>query len=163
MSKPMYLPKGWRAGPDKLGRKFVHDEVGGLYVQVPRGSVLGPELLVNGDFEAGSTGWTVTGADATHIATFAGGTLRYESDTTTPQMSVSQPALIIGRTYQVTVVVSTTTSGVVKSDCFAGVNFNAIGTYVFTGVAVQTEFNLTRATAGVDLTMASVSVREVRA
>lgn len=165
MSKPMYLPKGWRAGPDKLGRKFVHDEAGGLYVQVPRGSVFGPELLVNGDFAGGATGWTVTGADGTHIATFDGVTLRYQSDTLSPQLIVDQAILTIGRVYEVTVVTSAWVSGSLKTDSITGspVFGAAVGTVTFRGTATANGIAITRNTTNVDVTIESISVREVRA
>lgn len=170
MSKPMYLPKGWRAGPDKLGRKFVHDEVGGLYVRVARGSVLGPQLLANGDFAGGATGWVTTGADGTHIATFAAGTLRYQSDTLSPQLNVTQAGvLILNRVYEVTVVTSAWTSGSLKTDSLTAINggttvfSTAAGTVTFRGIAASTDFAITRNTTNVDATIDSISIREVRA
>jgi len=33
MSKPLYLPKGWRAGPQKLAHKVYIAEKGGTYVK----------------------------------------------------------------------------------------------------------------------------------
>ncbi|WP_422096325.1 hypothetical protein [Variovorax sp.] len=33
MSKPLYLPKGWRAGPQKLVRKVYIAEKSGTYVK----------------------------------------------------------------------------------------------------------------------------------
>lgn len=124
--------------------------------------VLGPELVTNGSFAASGSGWTVTGADTTHIATFNGSTLRYQSDTTSPQLSVSQTlALVVGVTYQFTFVVSAFTSGTMKADTAPGMTFTGIGTYTFIRQAVNNNLNLTRATTNVDMTLDSVSVRRI--
>lgn len=172
MSKAMYLPKGWRAGPDKLGRKFVHDEAGGLYVRVPKGSVLGPELLTNGDFSGGATGWAGAGMDATHILTFSGGTLRFQADTASPPLIVNQTGILVpGRVYEVRVVTSAWVSGSLKVSGpsmgpYMGGSLvfgNAVGTQVVRGVALINDFSLTGNAFPVDVTIDSISIREVRA
>ena len=125
----------------------------------------GPELLVNGDFSAGSTSWIVNGADATHIATFSGGTLRYQSDTTSPQLTVSQSnVLVAGETYEVAAITSAYASGSIKTDNFGTANIvsSGLGTVTFTGTASATgSFAFTRNSAGVDITIDSISIREV--
>lgn len=125
---------------------------------------LGPELLVNGGFDAGQSPWTVAGSDATHIATFSGGTLRYQSDTTSPQLNVVQSNILtVGKLYEVTVVVSSRTSGSTKTDAFSpAMSFGITpGTYVYRGTSVATSFNITRGSTNVDMSFDSVSVREV--
>ncbi|RZI60687.1 MAG: hypothetical protein EOP14_00195 [Pseudomonas sp.] len=124
--------------------------------------VLGPELIVNGSPMA-AAGWSVGGNDATHIATFSGGVLRYQSDTTSPQLNVFQAVLTIGKIYQVVIGVSARVSGSIKTD-MTGSTFNLAtspGSYIYRLTAGSTTFNLTRGTAGVDISIDGVSVREV--
>lgn len=128
------------------------------------GRRLGPDRLVNGDFDAGSTGWTVTNADGTHVATFSGGGLRYQSDTLSPELIVSQSGIVIvGRLYEVRVVVRSWTSGACKVE-YAGnpvLVINAATTYVVRMRVSNASFGISRASTNVDLTFESVSVREV--
>ena len=136
----------------------------GLMLDKSQGLVLGTERLTNGNFSDGATGWTVTGSNATHIATFSGGTLRYQSDTTTPILNVAQAgALVIGKTYLVTVVTSAYTSGSLKSDDFgsAVVLSNGLGTRTLRVTASTTNFTFLRNTANVDITIDSISVKEI--
>lgn len=130
------------------------------------GGELGPETLVNWDFSAGATGWTVTGTDATHIATFdaTAGTLRYRSDTVTPNLDIRQSlVLTIGAVYEVTVVCSEWISGAVKTVSFGGVTELAagVGTKTFRAVATATAFNILRVDINVDLTISSISLRKI--
>lgn len=125
-------------------------------------STAGSELLVNGTFDD-SSNWTVTGADGTHIATFAGGTLRYQSDTSTPTLKISQPSVLtLGKTYVVTTVCSTYVSGTIKTDSAAGdfVLVSAPGTSTKLFVATQTAFSILRNSTNVDATIDSISVKE---
>ncbi len=121
------------------------------------------EALTNGDFSAGSSGWTVEGADATHIVTFSGGTLRYQSDTTTPQLIVSQSSvLVVGETCTVTLTLSSYTSGLLKSSSFLGdpiISSNTSLTKTITGVATSANFSIQRSTTNVDVTIDSISVK----
>ena len=128
-----------------------------------RKPILGPELVANGDFSAGNTSWTVSGNDGTHIATFSGGTLRYQSDTTSPQLNVAQAdVLTIGKTYLVEVVTSAWVSGSLKTDQFGSLVLSSgVGTTRFRAVATATSFTLTRNSANVDLTIDNISVREL--
>lgn len=110
--------------------------------------------------------WQVSGADATHIATVSNGTVRYQSDTTSPQLvfGTQQPCVTVGKTYLVTVVCSAWTSGAVKVFENSGGTLGGInGVGTFSGVvpASQAYIALTRATANVDLTISSISVREL--
>jgi hypothetical protein len=125
---------------------------------------LGPELLVNGDFEAGQGPWSVSGADATHIVTFAGGTMRFQSGTTSPQLIVLQTGVTAGKVYEATLVVSAWTSGSVKTDSLGATGNSAIGsvgTFVRRGTAIGSTFAITRGGTNVDITFDSVSLREV--
>jgi len=136
----------------------------GLMLDKSQGLALGSERLTNGDFSGGSTGWSVTGSDATHIATFSNGTLRYQSDTTTPILNVSQAgSMVVGKTYLVTVVTSAYTSGSIKSDAFGAtvVLSNGLGTITFRGTASSTGFVITRNSTNVDITIDSISIKEI--
>lgn len=138
----------------------------GLMLDKSKGLVLGPELVQNGDFSQGTTGWTVINADATHIVTFADGGIRYQSDTTTPSLQVLAAAgtLPAGKTYLVEAVCSKWTSGSVKL-------FETLtGTLIVNGVgkftaritpAAGTQVIVLRNSANVDLTLDSISVREL--
>lgn len=128
---------------------------------------LGPESLVNGDFNAGAASWTVSGADATHIATFTGTALRYQSDTTTPSLFVSQMGVVtLGKLYRLVVVCSSWTSGTL--DGRVGntpmPTINGVGTFTADLVcAGNTNVVLTRFTANVDMVIDSISVKELTA
>lgn len=131
------------------------------------GGGLGPELLTNGDFSGGATGWSVTNQDGTHIVTFAGGTCRYQSDTTSPSLTVSQTGvMVVGRTYRIVTVISANAgSAGIKSDAFTPGNLvlanPAIGTYEAIGIAVSTSLSFTRNAVNADITIDSISVREI--
>jgi hypothetical protein len=128
-----------------------------------RGLTLGPEVLTNGDFAGGATGWTVTGEDGTHIATFAAGTMRYQSDTTSPVLSVSQTAVTSGKTYRCVVVVSARPGAGTISVTVGGVALSliSVGTFSATMLAANTLVEFKRTAANVDITIDSISVREV--
>ena len=130
------------------------------------GVVRGPDTLVNGDFSGGSTGWTVVGADATHIVTFSGGTCRYQSDTITPVLLLSQSVstMIVGESYEITVVISNWVSGSIKSDNFVTANLslaNGAGTFKIIAIASGSGFSIVRGSPNVDLTIDSISVNQV--
>jgi len=136
----------------------------GLVLDKSQATLIGPEVLINGDFEDGSTGWTVTGTDGTHIATFSGGTMRYQSDTTSPQLNVTPTgALTVGKTYLVEIVTSAYTSGILKIDQFSGAIFfaSAIGASKFRVVASSPFLTISRGSANVDVTIDSISVNEI--
>lgn len=139
----------------------------GLQLDKRRGLKRGPEMLSNGDFAAGGASWGVSGADATHIVTFENGAMRYQSDTTSPQLSVAQGSrLTVGAWYEVVVTVSAWVSGALKSDSLSGVGAapvvgSAVGTFRFIGRAIVSTFSLTRNAANTDLTIDSISVREL--
>lgn len=136
----------------------------GLLLDKSKGLALGPERLTNGEFSNGSTGWAVDNADATHIVTFASGTMRYKSDTTTPQLNVTQlNALEVGKWYKITVVCSAWVSGSLKTDVGNGSPVLASGVGTFTNyiLANNTTLTLTRNSANVDITIDNISVLEL--
>lgn len=118
------------------------------------GPELAPPLL--------SANWAVSGNDATHVATFAGSTLRYQSDTTSPQLVVQAIILTIGKRYRVRIFTNAYTSGSLKTDSLGGntVLVTAAGMSEVIGTASSTALQLTRNSINVDLTMSTVSVRE---
>jgi hypothetical protein len=126
-------------------------------------SVLGSEQVTNGDFSNSGTSWSVSGENATHIATFNGSTLRYQSDTTSPQLVVAQGSVLeSGKIYKITIDVDTLTSGSLKSDSLGGLNITpSVGVSVLYATATGTTFNITRATTNVDITINSISIKEV--
>jgi hypothetical protein len=129
------------------------------------------ELIPNGDFNSGATNWVVAGTDATHIVTFSGTTMRFQSDTLAPQLAVSRLSseLVLGKLYEVTVVTSAWVSGALKSDQLIDpksglvVSFGlAVGTHKFIAVcATGTFLGITRNSPNVDVTLDSISIREV--
>lgn len=139
----------------------------GLILDKHSGLVRGPDVVVNGDFNSGSTGWTITGTDATHIVTFSGGTMRYQSDTTTPALTLLQTAILTtGRTYEVTLVVTAYGGGNMKSDNLGvpvqgGFGITGVGTFKAIGTATSSNMNFARTTANTDITFESISVREI--
>lgn len=143
----------------------------GLQLDKRRGLTRGPEMLSNGDFSGGAAGWGVAGADATHVVDFTGGACRYKSDTTSPVLTVSQGSLSIvaGRWYELTIVVSSWVSGGIKTDLFSGAAAGGLalassaGTFRAIGLATSTTsvFSFLRNAANTDLTIDSISVREL--
>lgn len=151
---PVYAPGQGQADPPV-----------GLLLDKRKGLVRGPELLTNGDFSAGAANWAVTNNDATHSATFASGALRFKVDSLTPALTVSQPSVLVpGRWYEVTVAVNAWTSGTVKTDVFAqasAVLASGTGTFTTRLLAVSSVFSFTCGTPTVDLTIDSISIREL--
>lgn len=143
----------------------------GLQLDKRKGLTRGPEMLTNGDFSGGAAGWGVGGADATHVVDLTGGACRYKSGATSPALTVSQGSLSIvaGRWYELTIVVSSWVSGSVKTDSFNGaapsglVLASSAGTFRVIGLATSTTsvFSFLRNAANTDLTIDSISVREL--
>lgn len=143
------------------GLLYSRDLTSGVYV-VP--IVTGtPEILTNADFGSGSTGWSVSGTDATHTTTFSGGTLRFQADTLSPTLNVSQSGVLtVGETYTITFTLSSYTSGTLKSDSFnlsPVVTSTTALTKTITGVAVSTTFGFSQNSTNVDVTIDSISVK----
>ena len=135
----------------------------GLILDKRLGLARGPERLTDGDFANGLASWIVTGEDATHTVTATGGTVRYQSDTTTPGLTLAQAGVaVVGKTYELTVVVSNYVSGALKSDTLGGAAVvTKAGTNKTIAVSSSTAFNILRSTANVDITIESISLREI--
>jgi len=127
----------------------------------------GDELVTNHDFSDGSTGWTVQNTDATHTVTFSNGGARFQSDTTSPILEiVSDVVLDSTKIYKLEVVISDVTSGSIKIDGQSVVQlYNSEGTHTAiiktTSASGNNVIKFYRATANVDITIDSVSVKEV--
>ena len=135
----------------------------GLVLDKSKGLVLGANRVQNGDFND-SSNWVVGGADATHNITFSNGTVRYQSDTITPVLNLSQANILeIGKWYEVIVNCSKLVSGSLKIDTTTasvpivtkeGINKGYI-------LASGTSLVLVRNSANVDLTIDSITVKEL--
>ena len=126
--------------------------------------IVGGEEITNADFSGGSTGWTVTNSDADNYVVFDGSTARLKFLNVSPVTTLNSSFLFTsGKTYKLVVDVASVTSGGVKidgsgiSEVFdtAGVNTRIIQA---TGSGT---LGFYRATANVDLTFNSVSLKEV--
>lgn len=136
----------------------------GLSLDKSRGLELGPELVVNGDFSGGATGWTVTGTDATHYVTFADGAARFVSDTTTPALSLQQINLYTpNRWYFYEIDIRTAVSGSVKIEVpGAQLTISSAGKTTGFLYHVGTTLTITRASVNTDITIDSISVHEIK-
>lgn len=108
--------------------------------------------------------WSVTGTDATHVVTWSNGTMRYQSDTATPALTVTRASLLtVGETYEISCTVSAYTSGSIKTSSFASeLNLGAqAGTVRYISAATSADFAMLRNDVNVDLTVSSLSIREV--
>lgn len=124
---------------------------------VAEGAVLGDELFT-GNLTTGA-GLTVVNADATHIVTFGGGGMRYQSDTTSGPLQVAQSGVLtVGKKYQF--IWSFTGSGGIKTDSQTG-GLNITSGVATTVTAATTAFSLLRSTTNVDVTVTAISIREV--
>lgn len=78
----------------------------GLALDKSKGLVLGPELVTNGDFSSGATGWTA--GDAATTLSVANGVLRITNgDATGAYATQSTTVPVVGKTYKVTIQVVT--------------------------------------------------------
>ena len=125
------------------------------------GERLGPELIPGTSSTLMRRGdWSVSGEDATHIVTDVAGGIRYESDTTMPQLSMIAVGILdIGTEYRVVVSGLSDASGSTKTDSFAG-NIIPLSNGTFDVTASSTAFNITRNTINVDTEIGAISIKE---
>jgi len=129
--------------------------------------VLGSEEVTNGDFTETplGTGWTVVDSDADNYVVFNGSTARLKFLNTSPVtvFRTSDSILTSGKSYKLIVDIALVTSGAVKIDG-DGITetFNTAGLNerIITPTA-NTNLSFYRASANVDITFNSVSVKEV--
>jgi hypothetical protein len=93
-----------------------------------QGLVLGSELVTNGDFSQGSTGWTLTSSSVVNGALDC-------SSATSVNFAVGGITVTAGRTYLVSFTVSNYISGVILLQLGVGTN---VGTPLFSGNGVWT-------------------------
>jgi hypothetical protein len=70
----------------------------GLQLDLSKGLVLGPELVTNGDFSAGTTGWTAISG----IWTVSGGRLKAANTDGIKRYAQSSSTMVAGRWYKIT-------------------------------------------------------------
>lgn len=91
----------------------------GLILDKSQGLVLGPELVVNGGFDS-ATGWTLSGT-----TTISGGLL-HAASASSEYMATQLFPFVSGKTYELTIVVPTVTSGNLSIIYGVGTNVNAL-------------------------------------
>ena len=125
---------------------------------------LGPELVPNPDFSNNGSGWQVANSDATHIVTFANNTARYQSDTTSPSLTLFYPSIYTaGKRYitSATVTVFVSGSGVKSEHANQALNLQRVGTFWMLITATSTSLAFVRLGPNIDLTLSYASVRQV--
>jgi hypothetical protein len=127
-----------------------------------------PNLVTNGDFSNGSTGWLNVGQqNANNTNTFSNGKVILVNDGT--GSGISQPNILeIGKTYQVEIVVSEIVGNGFK--IYTGTDYSITNTGTFTLQVTSTTNNLfylyrnqTNPQAINGATIDNVSIKEVRA
>lgn len=132
----------------------------GFLLDKSQGLVLGPELVTNGDFSAGSTGWTpgtgwtISGGVASVIA--ASGTVLRQAKTITA-----------GKAYQIQVDITSYTAGTIyvqfsTAGSQAGPNFTSAGTkrVILIANANYANFDIA-ALAGTTASIDNISIKEL--
>ena len=131
----------------------------GLVLDLSQGAALGPELVVNGDFSSGATGWN-TGAGwavSAGAATHSGGLAGYLYQTGN---------LVVGRLYKITVTITATDGRglyLIGAWWDPGPTIGATpGTYTVYAKAKITDMFLYANTDGTSITIDNISVRELK-
>jgi hypothetical protein len=127
--KYLYVPSGVKAGK--------------AYAVFPE--IINTEELTNGNFEQGSTGWTLSGVqNANNYAVFSNGKLVLRNDGSSS--GVSQDILTSGKSYDVELYVSEIVGNGFKVNVGAGINYEitTTGRIVFTIKATSSIFYLYR-------------------
>jgi hypothetical protein len=137
------------------------------------GLELGPELVTNGGFDEGISGWSVVGSSTTKQVTWTGSALELSASTTgTCVASGDITPLVSGRTYQVSgdcLLYTESLSGVFFGDGAQSVGvIGGVGKFRFivTAGAGHSKINFGRVSAGVNtlvqLQVDNISVRELK-
>jgi hypothetical protein len=127
--KYLYIPSGVKAGK--------------AYAVLPE--IINTQELTNGNFEQGSTGWTLSGVqNANNYAVFSNGKLVLRNDGSSS--GVSQDILTSGKSYDVELYVSEIVGNGFKVNVGAGINYEitTTGRIVFTIKATSSIFYLYR-------------------
>jgi hypothetical protein len=147
----------------------------GLMLDKSKGLVLGPELVTNGDFSNGTTGWSVYSGSSGGVISNSSGSLLVSNNGGTYTRGVTAlTGLVVGKWYKVTGDCLTSSNGAVvriatESTAASGYVYNnialAVGVISFQFAATATtlylavgiESNVTTAVASFD----NISVREL--
>jgi hypothetical protein len=140
----------------------------GLMLDKRLGLTLGSELVTNGDFSSGTTGWTLTGTSASQAVSSGQLTITRGSSAT---YSTNTITTVVGKTYRITLdIIAFTQNPVFRVSTTLGGTENANITYTTTG-AKQVVFTATATTTYVSLyapggagdttTWDNISVREL--
>lgn len=114
----------------------------GLRLDKSKGLVLGPELVTNGDFSGGSTGWTIT-APGTNTITISSGSVRFVASGSADAATLNQPwsgTTAVGKYYRITFDVLSGSTGQLKISTL-GVS-TVIGEHTFTATPGAKSFTL---------------------
>jgi hypothetical protein len=144
----------------------------GLMLDRSRGLALGPELIINGAFDGGTTGWTVTAPGANTITVSSGG-VRFVANGSSDTAFLSQGwsgATAVGKTYRMTFDVLPGSTGTLKISTL-GIN-STVGEHVFPSTPGSKSFTLISSnvsTIGIarvvgqvaDATIDNISVKEL--
>ena len=157
-SNPLYYPKGWRAGPQRMAGKFFHDERSATYVE-RNARALGPNLVANGSFTDG-TGWTLDAgwsiASGQLVATAAAA-----ATSARPTVGV----LTAGKSYEIQITCTSLTAGGWKLLMEGGANvygdIATTGTFTARVQASTTGTIYVWANSPLTATFDNVSVREI--
>jgi hypothetical protein len=157
-SNPLYYPKGWRAGPQRMAGKFFHDERSATYVE-RNARALGPELVANGSFSDGTgwtfdAGWSIAGGQLVATTAAAGTSAR-------PTAGV----LTAGKSYEIRISCTSLPVGGWKLLLEGGANvygdIAATGTFVARVLATSSGTIYVWANSPLTATFDNVSVREI--
>ena len=138
------------------------------YILGAAGTAIGPELVVNGNFSAGTTGWSV--GDAGSLISSSGGVFRITNNDTTPAYAVQTAPIsaVVGKTYLITGMVVTAPATGAGRVLFGGVDTGAIfgvGRFTYQIQALTTaQFVIaisTNIVSGHFIEFDNISVREV--
>ena len=139
----------------------------GLMLDKSKGLARGADLSINGDFSSNGSGWNVTGNDGTHVITWNNPGVRYQSDTTSPVLTVARPAVLTaGVWYEVDVTISGYTSGSIKLTTGSGVEPSiptSIGTHrvYVPGLTGGVQLGFLRNSSNTDLVVSSIVARPI--
>ena len=156
---------------NSINSGFMHGAIRRAYLSDVEVGSLGTELLSNGDFSSGSTGWTITNA-GTNSVTISGGSARFQTTGSSDNCTLAQTiSLTAGRFYKIEFDVLPGSSGFLKVVPFGPVEEITFactpGRKVITGFAYSTgAFRIARiATAGfgADAYIDNISVKEIPA
>jgi hypothetical protein len=140
-----------------------------LATTVEEGAALGDELIVNGDFSAWTgddpTNWIVEeNGTTTNITEVSGGARIISVDGTNVYMYANSTTnfLTIGKKYLYEVVIDVASGGLKTDVQYPTLIYDSgSGTYTGTFTATTEKFNICRHSGVTDVTVSSVSIREV--